>query len=107
RNASQDEVRKAYRKLAKEFHPDRNPGDAKAEERFKRVTGAFDIIGDEEKRRKFDRGEIDADGREQFRGFPGGGRPGPTPGGGGRFEGVDLDDLFGMFGGMAGGRPGP
>lgn len=110
RNASQDEIRKAFRKLAKELHPDRNPGDAKAEERFKRVTGAFDILGDEEKRRKFDRGEIDADGREQFRGFPGGGRGGGPTGGagfGGRFEGVDLDDLFGMFGGMAGGRPGP
>lgn len=111
RNASHDEIRKAFRKLAKEFHPDRNPGDPKAEERFKRVTGAFDVIGDEEKRRKFDRGEIDADGREQFRGFPGGGRPGAAPGGGagfgGRFEGVDLDDLFGMFGGMAGARPGP
>ena len=108
RNASQDEIRKAFRKLAKELHPDRNPGDAKAEDRFKRVSGAFEILGDEEKRRKFDRGEIDADGREQFRGFPGGGRGGGSAGDpGSRFEGVDLDDLFGgMFGGVGGMRSG-
>lgn len=108
RNASQDDIRKAFRKLAKELHPDRNPGDAKAEERFKRVSGAFDILGDEAKRRKFDRGEIDAEGREQFRGFPGGGARAGGPGdAGARFEGVDLDDLFGgMFGGMGGMRSG-
>lgn len=116
RGASQDEIRKAFRKLAKELHPDKNPGDAAAEDRFKRVTAAFDILGDAEKRRKFDRGEIDADGREQFRGFGGGGGP-RGPGGFGQggfgqggakagFEGIDLDDLFGMFGGGAGARPG-
>ena len=76
RGASQDDIRKAFRKLAKEFHPDKNPGDTAAEDRFKRITAAFDIVGDEEKRRKFDRGEIDADGREQFRGFGGGGEAG-------------------------------
>jgi DnaJ-class molecular chaperone len=112
RSASQDDVRKAFRKLAKELHPDRNPGDKKAEERFKRVSAAFDILGDEDKRRRFDRGEIDAEGRDAFRGFganPGGG-PGGSPFGGGfggRFEGVDLDEIFGMFGGgMGGGRGG-
>ena len=85
RGASQDDIRKAFRKLAKEFHPDKNPGDTAAEDRFKRVTAAFDILGDEEKRKKFDRGEIDADGREQFRGFGGGGGPrGAGVRGGGR-----------------------
>ena len=105
RGASQDEVRKAFRKLAKELHPDKNPGDAKAEERFKRVSAAFDILGDPEKRGKFDRGEIDADGREQFRGHPGaGGSPFGAGGPGGfrgNFEGVDLDEIFSMFGGAA------
>ncbi|RZJ46611.1 MAG: J domain-containing protein, partial [Brevundimonas sp.] len=75
RGASQDEIKKAFRKLAKELHPDKNPGNKEADERFKRVTAAFDIVGDKDKRTKFDRGEIDADGREQFRGFGGpGGR---------------------------------
>ena len=112
RGASADEIKKAFRKLAKELHPDKNPGDQAAEERFKRITAAFDLLGDAEKRAKYDRGEIDADGREQFRGFGGG-----QPGGGGRqggfggfggsggrggFEDIDLEELFGAFGG--GGR---
>lgn len=112
RGASADEIKKAFRKLAKELHPDKNPGDKAAEERFKRITAAFDLLGDAEKRAKYDRGEIDADGREQFRGFGGG-----HPGGGGRqggfggfggsggrggFEDIDLEELFGAFGG--GGR---
>nr|WP_205598285.1 J domain-containing protein [Caulobacter sp. 17J65-9] len=105
RGASQDELRKAFRKLAKENHPDRNPGDKKAEERFKRVAAAFDLLGDPDKRARFDRGEIDADGRDTFRGFnPGGsGGSGGSPfGAGGRFEGVDLEDIFDMFGGVGG-----
>lgn len=111
RGASADEIKKAFRKLAKELHPDKNPGNREADERFKRVTAAFDLLGDAEKRARFDRGEIDADGREQFRGF-GGGAPGGGPGGnpfgqggaqrGGGFENIDLDELFGgMFGGGA------
>ncbi len=111
RGASADEIKKAFRKLAKELHPDKNPGNTAADERFKRITAAFDLLGDADKRAKFDRGEIDADGREQFRG--GGGRSGPggfgggSPGGGGAgFENIDLDELFGMFGGRPGGRPG-
>lgn len=112
RGASADEVKKAFRKLAKELHPDKNPGNTVADERFKRITAAFDLLGDKEKREKFDRGEIDADGREQFRGggaagargAPGGnpfGQGGTRPG----FENIDLDELFGgMFGGSA--RPG-
>ena len=112
RGASQDEIKKAFRKLAKDLHPDKNPGDKAAEDRFKRVTAAFDLLGDAEKRAKFDRGEIDADGREQFRGFGGRGAAAGNPfgqGGGGRggFEDIDLEDIFGgMFGGgaRAGGR---
>lgn len=108
RGASQDELRRAFRKLAKDLHPDRNPGDKASEDRFKRVSAAFDVLGDEEKRKKFDRGEIDADGRETFRGGfgAGGGGFGGGPGGfGGRFEGADLDEIFSMFGG--GGRAKP
>ena len=113
RGASADEIKKAFRKLAKELHPDKNPGDKITEDKFKRVTAAFDLLGDADKRKKYDAGQIDADGNEQYRGF-GGGRPGGNPfgqgggfgqgGPGGRanFEGVDLDELFGMFGG--GGR---
>lgn len=112
RGASQDEIRRAFRKLAKDLHPDRNPGDAKAEDRFKRVSAAFDILGDEDKRKKFDRGEIDADGRETFRsgfgGGGGGGFGGGGPGGfGGRFENVDLDEIFDMFGGGGRARSAP
>ncbi len=101
RGATAAEVRKAFHKLAKAHHPDTNPGNKAAEERFKQVSAAFDILGDVEKRKKFDAGEIDADGRETFRGFGGGGGGGGSPGGfspGGRsssFEGVDLSDLFG------------
>lgn len=122
RTASADEIRKAFRKLAKQHHPDANPGDKASEERFKRVSAAFDILGDEEKRKKFDRGEIDADGREQFRGFnPGqggpwgqaGGNPYGAGAGGGRgfegaqFEGVDINDILGdVFGRRGGGGGG-
>jgi DnaJ-class molecular chaperone len=108
RTASPDDVRKAFRKLAKDLHPDRNPGDKAAEDRFKRVSAAFDIVGDPEKRAKYDRGEIDADGREAappgFRGA-GGGSPFGAGGGAG-FEGVDLDEILGgMFSNRArGGR---
>ena len=111
RSASADEIRKAFRKLAKQHHPDTNPGDKAAEERFKQVSAAFDIIGDAEKRKKFDAGEIDADGRETMRGFGGGGpfggQGGWNGGGGGRYaeemEGADLSDLFSEILGRRGG----
>lgn len=116
RGAGQEDIRKAFRKLAKELHPDRNPGDKASEERFKKVSAAFDILGDPEKKAKFDRGEIDADGRETMRGFGGGGPWGggnPFGGGGGRqgggFEGADFEDILGeVFGARGGGgfRPG-
>ena len=112
RTATAAEIRKAFHKLAKANHPDTNPGNAAAEERFKKVSAAFDIVGDVEKRKKFDAGAIDADGRESMGGFgagsPFGARPG-SRGGGSRaetFEGADLSDILGeMFGGARGGRP--
>jgi DnaJ-class molecular chaperone len=119
RAASADEIRKAFRKLAKANHPDTNPNNKAAEERFKQVSGAFDILGDAAKRKKFDAGEIDADGRETARGFAGGGPWGASQESGGpfgrgqyqnhsqSFEGVDLGDILGeMFGGRGGARGG-
>ncbi len=112
RTASADEIRRAFRKLAKQYHPDKNPGNKEAEEKFKRVSAAFDLLGDEEKRKKFDAGEIDADGRETMRGFGGGGGPfgqgggGFRGGGGAQFEDVDLGDILGEMFGARGGRAG-
>jgi DnaJ-class molecular chaperone len=65
KGASQDEIHKAYRKLAKKLHPDLNPGNAESAERFKEVASAHDLLGDPEKRARFDRGEIDASGAER------------------------------------------
>lgn len=105
RNASADDIRRAYRALAKELHPDARPGDKVAEERFKRITAAFNLLSDPDKRRRYDRGEIDADGNERVRGF-GGGR---GAAGQGQSQGVDpfedIGDIFaGMFGGDGAGR---
>ena len=100
KKASQDEIKKAYRKLAREYHPDKNPGDTRAEERFKEVQGAYDTIGDPDKRKQFDQGG------GIFGGFGGG----PGPGG---FDPGSIRDNFGGFGdilsdlfGGAGGGPG-
>ncbi len=105
RAASAEEIRKAFRKLAKRHHPDANPGNKDSEEKFKRVSGAFDLVGDPDKRKKYDAGEIDADGRETMRGY------GPNPFGqdqgfrSAQFEGVDLNDILGeMFGGAGRGE---
>ncbi|MBC8014028.1 MAG: J domain-containing protein, partial [Methyloceanibacter sp.] len=64
KTASAGDITKAYRKLAKKLHPDLNPGDKAAEEKFKKITAAYGIVGDEEKRGRYDRGEIDASGQE-------------------------------------------
>jgi DnaJ-class molecular chaperone len=65
KNASQDEIRQAYRALAKKLHPDLNPGNKECEDKFKAASAAYDLIGDPEKRRRYDNGEIDASGAER------------------------------------------
>jgi DnaJ-class molecular chaperone len=121
RSASAAAIKSAYRKLAKKHHPDSNKNDPKAATRFAEINSANEIIGDEEKRKQYDRGEIDAEGKPRFQGFPGGGgrasgpggfesytfRSGPGGGAGG-FGGGNFEDILNsMFGGAArGGRAG-
>jgi DnaJ-class molecular chaperone len=118
RGASEAEIKKAYRSLAKQLHPDRNKDKPDAAKRFAEVTSAYDLLSDKDKRARYDRGEIDEEGNPKmpfgggFGGYPGG-SAGPQPGAGGGFENfnfggaetADLSDLFeGLFGGAAGGR---
>ncbi|MGO3933367.1 DnaJ C-terminal domain-containing protein [Rhodopseudomonas pseudopalustris] len=122
RDASAAAIKSAYRKLAKKHHPDANKNDPKAAARFAEVNSANEIVGDETKRKQFDRGEIDAEGKPRFQGFPGGGRGGRAGGPGGGFEhnfrsggggfagagGAGFEDILNsMFGGAAGMRGGP
>lgn len=101
RTASQDEIKKAYRKLAKQLHPDTHPGDTKVEERFKRVSAAYVVLSDPEMRARYDRGEVDASGQERA-GF----RFDQAPGGGGFAGGFNVEDILGdLFGGRFGGGP--
>src|SRR5437763_7435315 len=93
RSASQDEIKKAFRKLAKKLHPDANKSDAKAAVKFADINAAYEIVGDADKRKAFDRGEIDAEGKPRFQGFEGfgaGAGAGAAPGAGfgreGNFE---------------------
>jgi DnaJ-class molecular chaperone len=121
RGASAAAIKSAYRKLAKKHHPDNNKNDPKSAARFSEINTANEIIGDEDKRKQFDRGEIDAEGKPRFQGFPGGGprgagggfesggfRTGPGGpggfGGGGGFEDI-LNSMFGGAG-ARGARPG-
>lgn len=119
KTASAAEIKKAYRKLAKELHPDRNPGDEKIAERFKEVSAAYAILGDEKDRARYDRGEIDENGVE--RAYAGGGfqdayrhyqraGAGGARGGAGGFGGFSAEDIFADIfsnmrqGGAGGGR---
>ena len=126
RGASAAAIKSAYRKLAKKHHPDSNKDDPKAAARFSEINSANEIIGDEDKRKQFDRGEIDAEGKPRFQGFSGsgfgGGNARGRAGGAGGFEshsfrtgggpggagGAGFEDILNsMFGGAArGGRPG-
>jgi molecular chaperone DnaJ len=98
RKASDDEIKKAYRKLARQYHPDTNHGDKAAEERFKEVQAAYAILSDPDKRKQYDSGGGIFGG-----GFPGGGGGGGTGGGFGGFGDI-LSDLFGSAGGRGGAR---
>lgn len=118
RGATEKDVKSAYRKLAKELHPDRNKDKPNAAERFSEITTAYDLLSDADKRARFDRGEIDLDGNPTgygagfggggagFRGGQGGFRPEDMAGfgaGHGGAEGIDLGDMFeGLFGGRGG-----
>lgn len=126
RTADAAAIKRSYRKLAKQYHPDKTKDDAKAAERFKQVTAAYDILSDEKKRGQYDRGEIDEQGNPKFAGFAGGAGPGGFRGstrpGAGRAGGAspdfdfefsgDASDLFSeLFGrarnsGGMGGGPG-
>jgi DnaJ-class molecular chaperone len=98
RTATNDEIRRAYRKLAKDLHPDQNKGDTRAEEQFKRVSAAFAVLGNPEKRKRYDAGEIDGMGNERANPFYSG--DGRTDGFGGFNTGSgEFSDLFGdLFG---------
>jgi len=117
RDASAAEIKSAFRKLAKKHHPDQNKDDPKAKERFAEVNAAYEIVGDKAKRKQFDHGEIDAEGKPRFQGFEGfGQRPGGFGGGGARTfrwsttggapgeSPFNADDILSeILGGMGGG----
>src|SRR4051794_7981567 len=119
RGASAAAIKSAYRKLAKKHHPDSNNNDPKSAARFSEINTANEILGDEDKRKQFDRGEIDAEGKPRFQGFPGGGGGRGGPGGfethtfrsgggpGGGFGGGGFEDILNsMFGGAGRGQRG-
>lgn len=95
KKASAEDVKKAHRKLVRQYHPDRNPGDAAAETKFKEIQAAYDVLGDPEKRKQYDRG-----------GLFGSGGPGGAGGGAGGFDAGSFSDIFSNIFGGAGGGPG-
>ena len=106
KSSDEKQMKSAFRKLAKKYHPDRNKDNPKAQDKFSEVNTAYEILGDKEKKAQFDRGEIDAEGKPKFAGFEGfgGARPGRGPqgfGGGQDFGGAE-DILSQMFGGGSG-----
>jgi DnaJ-class molecular chaperone len=113
RSASEKDIKSAYRKLAKKYHPDQNPDDPSAHGKFAEATHAYDLLNDKDKRGQFDRGEIDAEGNPRFAGFGngfgggsarGGARPGA--GGAGGFSAEDiLKEFMSGFGGQPRGNP--
>jgi len=113
RGASEAEIKKAYRSLAKQLHPDRNKDNPNAAKRFGEVTAAYDLLSDKDKRAQYDRGEIDEDGNPKMPFGAGGFGGGARPGGGfdgfqGGFQGADTADLSDLFEGLfgSGGRRG-
>jgi DnaJ-class molecular chaperone len=103
KDASQADIQKAYRKLAKKLHPDLNPGNKRAEEQFKEMTAAYDLLGDAEKRARFDRGEIDAAGQERprqryYRDFAEDTGSNPYSSSAGFSDFGDAEDIFSIFG---------
>ncbi len=111
KTASESDVKSAFRKLAKKYHPDQNADNPRAQEKFAEVNSAYEIVGDKEKRGQFDRGEIDAEGKQA--GFAGGPFGGGNPFGGGRRSaggqgGFSAEDILGeIFGSKGGGGGGP
>lgn len=121
KSASESEIKKAFRRLAKKYHPDQNKDDPAAQQRFSEANQAYEIIGDKDKRQKFDRGEIDAEGKQRFQshgfdgfndfqnaGSGGGARGFRSQGAGAQAGGFDdiLSDILGGFGGGRKARPG-
>ena len=124
KSATEQDIKRAFRKLAKQYHPDQNANNPEAQSRFSEINQAYEIIGDKDKRQKFDRGEIDAEGKPKFqahgfegfsdfdpfrdagasRGFRGSGGPAGGASGGGGFDDI-LNDILGGFGARRGGGP--
>lgn len=106
RSASDQEIKSAYRKLAKTYHPDQNKNDPKAQEKFSEATNAYDFLQDKQKRQQYDRGEIDADGNPKMAGFDFSGFGGGGRGAGQQSAGVNPEDILKEFMGGFGGRGG-
>ena len=104
RTATEADIKKAYRKLAKELHPDRNTDNPKAAEKFSQVTSAYDLLSDKDKRARFDRGEIDGDGNPAAPFGFGGGGGGSQGGFRADFGGEQAGDFSDLFEGLFGGR---